>query len=79
MISLQLAPDEAAFLEAQLQRHVEHVENELVHTDHRRMQRELASDLAKVRELLERLGRASREDRSSSETTMSPDARSGAV
>ncbi len=79
MIALQLSPEEATFLQAQLERHREHVENELVHTDHRNMQRELARDVERIRGLLERLSQAANEERSATHTTMSREARSGAV
>ena len=53
-MQVEFSPDEIQFLRAQLARHLEIVENELVHTDAIRMQRELADDAKRLRQLLER-------------------------
>ena len=54
-MALDLSPAEAQFLETHLRRHIMHVENELVHTDNREMQRSLAHDLAELEKLRKRL------------------------
>jgi hypothetical protein len=53
---LELSPDDARFLEEQLIRHLHEVENELVHTDDRQMQREIAEQTRRIRSLIDRLG-----------------------
>ena len=58
MIVLQLSHDEAVFIAHQLRHHLQTVESELVHTDARRMQHELAEDLERLRALETRLERA---------------------
>lgn len=55
MIALNLTHDEAVFLVEQLRRHLQNVENELVHTDVHRMQHELAMELERLRALEARL------------------------
>jgi CBS domain-containing protein len=60
-VELRVALDDARFLLAQLERHAIAVEDELVHTDHRSLQRELADDARRIRRIakdLERLLRA---------------------
>jgi hypothetical protein len=46
---LELTPEEAAFLREHLAKHVAQVENELVHTDKRELQRALARDVDRLR------------------------------
>ena len=55
--------DEAVFVLEQLQRHLQIVENELVHTDSHRMQHDLASDLERLRRMASRLERVIAEER----------------
>jgi hypothetical protein len=50
-----LSPDDARFLRAQLTAHLQEIEGELVHTDARSMQREIADDARRLRELIDRL------------------------
>ena len=54
-VKLELSADEARLLAAHLARHVEKVELELVHTDSRALQRELADDLERLRRIERRL------------------------
>jgi hypothetical protein len=54
-MQLNLSPEEAVFLTRHLNRHIEAVDAELIHTDKRQLQRELAAELAKLKELQERL------------------------
>lgn len=58
-MALDLSPAEAQFLETHLRRHIMHVENELVHTDNREMQRSLAHDLEELEKLRQRLSSGS--------------------
>lgn len=62
MITLQLSQDDARFLRGQLERQLAHVDDELVHTDKREMQRELARDVARLRAVLAQLTSATEED-----------------
>ncbi len=55
MITLELTIEEARFLREQLSRQLAHIEDELVHTDARDMQRELAQELERLRALTNRL------------------------
>lgn len=55
MISLRLSREEVVFLAEQLERQLTTVENELVHTDARGMQRDLAADLERLRALAARI------------------------
>ena len=48
-MKLELSQDEARFLSKHLARHIAEVESELVHTDSRALQRELARDLEHLR------------------------------
>jgi hypothetical protein len=57
-MTLDLSPVEIQFLEVQLGRHIMHVENELVHTDSRDMQRSLARDLEALELLRRRIAKA---------------------
>jgi CBS domain-containing protein len=50
-VQLDLTMDDARFLLAQLERHVGEVDDELVHTDQRELQRQLASDVARIRRI----------------------------
>ena len=52
---LELSPDEARFLHEQLVRQLQWIEDELVHTDKRDLQREIAADAQRLRELIERM------------------------
>ncbi|MBX3199553.1 MAG: hypothetical protein KF850_36525 [Labilithrix sp.] len=61
MITLQLSLDDARFLCGQLGRHLERVDDELVHTDKREMQRELARDVARLRAVLRQLESVTRD------------------
>lgn len=60
MITLQLTHDDARFLCAQLERQLAHIDDELVHTDNRQMQRELARDVERLRVMVGRLAGATR-------------------
>ncbi|HVH46385.1 MAG TPA: hypothetical protein VM925_28785, partial [Labilithrix sp.] len=61
MITLQLTQDDARFLCTQLERQLAHIDDELVHTDKREMQRELARDVARLRSVLGQLTGAAQE------------------
>lgn len=61
MITVSLAKSELAFLFEQLERRTADLEHELIHTDRRQMQRELARDVARLRAILWRLARAQEE------------------
>ena len=50
-----LSPDDARFLRAQLTAHLREIEGELVHTDARDLQREIAEEARRLRELIDRL------------------------
>jgi hypothetical protein len=52
---LDLSADEARFLREHLQAHIGDVEDELIHTDRRAMQRELARDIDHLRSIERRL------------------------
>jgi hypothetical protein len=54
-MQLDLSPDEAVFLTQQLNRHIEAMDAELIHTDKRQLQRELATEVAKLKAIHERL------------------------
>lgn len=54
---LELTNEEARFLERQLGRHLQEVETELAHTDTRDLQRALADDARRLREILGRVRR----------------------
>jgi hypothetical protein len=58
MIDLQLTTQEATFLLDELNKQREHIENELVHTDARAMQADLARDLDRLDRLRQRLSTA---------------------
>jgi len=55
IMQIDLSTDDARFLHQLLARHLEEMENELVHTDKRAMQREIAADARRLRDLLARL------------------------
>jgi hypothetical protein len=55
IMQIDLSLDDARFLHQLLARHLQEMENELVHTDKREMQREIAADTRRLRELLGRL------------------------
>jgi hypothetical protein len=50
-INLALSPEDARFLREHLQRHISQVDDELVHTDRRSMQHEIASDLERLKRI----------------------------
>jgi hypothetical protein len=52
---IELSPEEARFLDRQLVRHLEHMENELVHTDKQQMQHDLARDVERMRAIRNRV------------------------
>jgi hypothetical protein len=54
-MQIDLSLDDARFLHQVLSRHLQEMENELVHTDNREMQREIAADTRRLRELLGRI------------------------
>ena len=54
-LSLDLSVTDADFLRAQIDRRVQEVDNELVHTDKRELQRALAIDLERLLALQARL------------------------
>jgi hypothetical protein len=54
-MQIDLSLDDARFLRQLLTRHLEEMDNELVHTDKRDLQREIAADTKRLRELLARL------------------------
>lgn len=54
-MNLDLTPSEARFLLEHLTRHLAHVDDELIHTDKRQMQRALAQDLHQLEVIRERL------------------------
>ena len=53
-MQIDLSTEDARFLHQQLARHLEEMESELVHTDKRDLQREIAADTRRLRELLAR-------------------------
>lgn len=55
MITLELTDEDAAFLREQLAMRHRDAENELIHTDKREMQREIAQDLRRLEGLQEHL------------------------
>lgn len=55
MITIELNPDDAKFLLEQLAMQRRHVETELVHTDVRSLQSDLARDLARLDQIRERI------------------------
>lgn len=59
---LELTEDEARFLAQHLQKHIQRVDDELVHTDARAMQRELAADERRLVLLLQKIESAIRTD-----------------
>ncbi len=63
MVHLHLSRDNARFLMEQISVRAEHLDSELVHTDQRQMQRELARDVAQLRLVTDSLAEALREDR----------------
>ncbi len=58
MINFEMTKDEALFLLGELTKERKHVEIELVHTDKRSMQADIAKDLKRLESLVERLARA---------------------
>lgn len=58
MITLQLTNDDAAFLQEQITSRVRQIENELVHTDKRALQAEIARDLERLERIHDRVAHA---------------------
>jgi hypothetical protein len=54
-MQLNLTDEEARLLALHLTKHIKHVDDELVHTDKRSMQRELALDERRLVSILEKL------------------------
>jgi hypothetical protein len=54
-MQLTLTPHETTLLVQQLTQHIAHVDEELVHTDKRELQRDIAHELDELRALLERI------------------------
>jgi hypothetical protein len=54
-MQIELSPDDVQFLRQHLTRHLEEVENELVHTDARKMQRDIAADARRLRSILDKI------------------------
>lgn len=52
MVTVRLSNGELSFLREQLERQAEHLDSELIHTDRREMQRELARDVARLRAVI---------------------------
>lgn len=50
-INLALSPEDARFLRQHLQRHIAQVDDELVHTDRRALQHEIAGDLDRLKRI----------------------------
>ena len=50
-ITLALSPEDARFLHEQLQRHIDEVDDELIHTDERTMRHALAEDVDRLRRI----------------------------
>jgi hypothetical protein len=59
-MQLTLSPEEANILIEQLTKRLEHIDDELVHTDKRELQRALASDLDSLRAITERIQSAAK-------------------
>jgi hypothetical protein len=55
-VTVELESNDARFLYEQLMRHVETMQNELVHTDKRELQRAIALDLARLQRIAGKLG-----------------------
>ncbi len=51
-MNLELTPQQVSLLAVHLQKHIDQVDKELIHTDKRQMQRELAKDEAELLEIL---------------------------
>lgn len=58
MIDFRLSDDDAQFLRDQLARHSKTIENELVHTEKREMQHDLATELTRMNDIRARLDTA---------------------
>jgi hypothetical protein len=54
-MQIDLSIEDARFLHQQLTRHIEEMETEIVHTDKRDMQREIAADARRLRAILARI------------------------
>jgi hypothetical protein len=54
-MNLELTPQQASLLAVHLKKHIDRVDNELIHTDKRQMQRDLAKDEAELLEILAKL------------------------
>lgn len=55
MITLEFTNDDAAFLAEHLTQHLRHVEQELVHTDKRSLQADLARDVEQLERVRDRV------------------------
>jgi hypothetical protein len=60
MITLDLNPQDAKFLDQQLAARIDHLQYELVHTDDRALHRAVADDLARLEALRQRLARVAK-------------------
>ena len=54
-MQLEISRDDAQFLHDHLLRHLQRVEEELVHTEQRDMQRAIAAEARRLRELIDRI------------------------
>jgi hypothetical protein len=54
-MQLEITDEEARLLALHLERHIKRVDDELVHTDSRQMQRDLANDERRLLAILEKL------------------------
>jgi hypothetical protein len=61
-MELTLTRDEGRLLLRHLTQHIEHLDDDLVHTDKRELQRSLATELDDLRALCARLRSAAQED-----------------
>jgi hypothetical protein len=57
IMKLELSLEEARFLKRQLDRHIEELDNELVHTDKRALQHALAEDVEHLKSIERKLAR----------------------
>ncbi|HEY6034927.1 MAG TPA: hypothetical protein VIV58_11725 [Kofleriaceae bacterium] len=55
-MTIELTQDDAKLLRTLLSAELHKIEEELVHTDQRKLQREIAGDVGRVRALIQRLG-----------------------
>lgn len=59
MVTMTLSEDDASFLLGEIARRAKDIERELVHTDARDMQRDLAAELSRIEVILRELELAS--------------------